>query len=292
MSSIGQVRSFNRTITRQVGALEAHFLDAPRSLAACRLLFEIGPAGQEIVHLRASLGLDSGYVSRLLRGLEREGLAQVSGSNRDSRIRRASLTREGRRELVRLNRRSDAAAQALLVRLQPAQQETLVEAMATVERLIIAAAVEIRLESPSSPAARYCLTSYFAEIATRFETGFDPARSPTSRTDFLRPRGYFLVAWLHGDPVGCAGLRCRPTYAEVKRMWVAPQTRGLGVGRRLLRRLEELALKRRLRTLRLETNKALIEAQGLYRKEGFREVPAYNEEPYAHVWFEKSLRST
>src|SRR5512143_3506602 len=134
--SITRVRSFNRTITRQVGALEAHFLDTPRSLAACRLLFEIGLAGQDIVHLRASLGLDSGYLSRLLRGLEKEGLVHTDGAARDSRVRRASLTRKGRLELARLNRKSDAAAQALLGRLPPARQEALVEAMATVERLV------------------------------------------------------------------------------------------------------------------------------------------------------------
>src|SRR5574338_1425757 len=99
MTAIGQVRSFNRTVTRQVGALEAHFLATPRSLAACRLLFEIGTAGQEVVHLRASLGLDSGYLSRLLRGLEKEGLVQTGGSARDSRVRRVSLTRNGRLEL-------------------------------------------------------------------------------------------------------------------------------------------------------------------------------------------------
>src|SRR5512135_3426773 len=106
MSAIAQVRSFNRTITRQVGALEAHFLDTPRSLAACRLLFEIGPDGQDLVHLRARLGLDSGYLSRLLRGLETEGLVRTGGSPRDARVRRASLTRQGRLELARLNRKS------------------------------------------------------------------------------------------------------------------------------------------------------------------------------------------
>lgn len=289
MSAIGQVRSFNRTITRQVGALEAHFLDTGRSLAACRLLFEIGLEGQDIVHLRASLGLDSGYVSRLLRGLESEGLVSTDGSDRDSRVRRASLTRKGRLELGRLNRKSDAAAEALLGRLQPSQRERLVEAMATVERLVISAAVEIRIESLTSPAARYCLDSYFAEIGRRFEAGFDPGRSPTHAADFRPPRGYFLVARLHGEPVGCAGLRFGKSYAEVKRMWVAPQSRGLGIGVRLLQRLEDLARKRGCQTFRLETNKALTEAQRLYRKQGFREVPAFNDEPYAHFWFEKTL---
>jgi DNA-binding MarR family transcriptional regulator/GNAT superfamily N-acetyltransferase len=289
MTAVAQVRSFNRTITRQVGALEAHFLDTPRSLAACRLLFEIGPDGQDLVHLRASLGLDSGYLSRLLRGLEKEGLVHTAGSARDSRVRRVALTRKGRRELGRLNRKSDRAAQALLRRVAPSRRDALVEAMATVERLVISAAVEIRSEPLTSPAARYCLDAYFAEIGRRFDAGFDPRRSPTDPAAFRPPRGHFLVAWLHGDPVGCAGLRFGPACGEVKRMWVSPQTRGLGIGGRLLDRIEELTRKRRLPILRLETNRALIEAQALYRKRGFRKVPPFNDEPYAHFWFEKPL---
>lgn len=291
MSAVAQVRSFNRTVTRQVGALEAHFLETPRSLAACRLLFEIGTRGQEVVHLRTRLGLDSGYLSRLLRGLEREGLVTTGGARRDSRVRRATLTPKGRRELARLNRKSDAAAKALLARLAPAQQHTLVEAMRTVERLVTASAVEIRPEPLTSAAARYCLEAYFAEIGARFAAGFDPARSPTPAAAFTPPNGCFLVAWLHGDPVGCAGLRFGPGYAEVKRMWVAPEARGLGIGRRLLERLEELTRRRRRPILRLETNRALPEAQQLYRSHGFREVPPFNDEPYAQVWFEKAMRS-
>lgn len=291
MSAVAQVRRFNRTVTRQVGALEAHYLETPRSLAACRLLFEIGHRGAEVVHLRARLGLDSGYLSRLLRGLEREGLVATRGAERDSRVRRAVLTGRGKRELARLNRKSDAAARALLTRLAPKQQQALVEAMRTVERLVTASSVEIRQEPLSSPAARYCLEAYFAEIGGRFAAGFDPARSPTPTAAFAPPRGTFLIAWLHGDPVGCAGLRFGPGYAEVKRMWVAPEARGLGIGRRLLEQLEALTRRHRRPVLRLETNRALPEARQLYRSHGFREVPPFNDEPYAHYWFEKAMRS-
>jgi ribosomal protein S18 acetylase RimI-like enzyme len=72
-------------------------------------------------------------------------------------------------------------------------------------------------------------------------------------------------------------------------MWTAPSARGLGVGRRILAHLEELARRRSLPLLRLETNRTLSEAQALYRSSGFREVGAFNDEPYAHHWFEKSL---
>jgi ribosomal protein S18 acetylase RimI-like enzyme len=89
--------------------------------------------------------------------------------------------------------------------------------------------------------------------------------------------------------VGCAGLRWKPGYGEIKRMWVAPRARGLGIGRRLLEQVEELTERRGLPAIRLDTNKALAEAQALYRKHGYREIAPYSNEPYAHFWFEKVL---
>jgi ribosomal protein S18 acetylase RimI-like enzyme len=104
------------------------------------------------------------------------------------------------------------------------------------------------------------------------------------------PAGLFLVATLHGEPAGCGALKFHPgAPAEVKRMWVAPAVRGLGLGRRLLTELEAQAAAHGVRVLRLETNQTLTEAISLYRAAGYREVPAFNDEPYAHHWFEKSL---
>jgi ribosomal protein S18 acetylase RimI-like enzyme len=92
------------------------------------------------------------------------------------------------------------------------------------------------------------------------------------------------------EPVGCGALKFHDDgRAELKRMWVAPTARGLGLGRRLLAELEAHAAANRVRVLRLETNRALDEAIGLYRAAGYREVPAFNDEPYAHHWFEKTL---
>jgi len=104
------------------------------------------------------------------------------------------------------------------------------------------------------------------------------------------PAGLFLLATLHGEPAGCGALKFRPgARAEIKRMWVAPEARGLGLGRRLLTELEARAAARGVRTLRLETNRALTEAISLYRSAGYREVAAFNDEPYADHWFEKML---
>jgi ribosomal protein S18 acetylase RimI-like enzyme len=160
----------------------------------------------------------------------------------------------------------------------------------TIERLLRSSAVRLSVENPESPAAHYCLERYFEELRARFETGFDPARGmPATPAELTPPHGYFVLATLNEEPVGCGALKCHAAYGEIKRMWVATSARGLGLGTKILLRLEDLARERRLPLLRLETNKALTEAQALYRRNGFREVPAFNDEPYAHHWFEKAL---
>jgi GNAT superfamily N-acetyltransferase len=163
--------------------------------------------------------------------------------------------------------------------------------MAEVERLLAASAVRIEPCDPRLPAARSCLAAYFAELAGRFEAGFDPAQSISAADGELTPPlGLLLIATLHGEPAGCGALKFHPgAPAEVKRMWVAPDARGLGLGRRLLEALEAEAARRGVTMLRLETNRTLSEAIGLYRSAGYREVPAFNDEPYAHHWFEKTL---
>ena len=290
MAAVDQVRSFNRAVTRRIGALDEHFLGRHRSLGACRVLFEIGGKGIEIRTLRARLDLDSGYASRLLRGLEQEGLIRTAKAPGDARVGYVVLTPAGRKELATLDRLSDAAAASMLEPLTEEQRRALGTAMAEVERLLRAGAVRLNVVDPTTPGARYCLERYFEELAARFDGGFDPGRSISAGSEELTPpRGYFVLATLEGEPVGCGALKCHPEFGEIKRMWVKGSTRGLGVGRRILQRLEDLARERRLPLLRLETNDTLTEAQALYRRSGYREVAAFNEEPYAHHWFEKSL---
>lgn len=290
MDAIAQIRSFNRIVTQQIGALDGHFLGRHRSLGASRLLFEIGRQGIEVRRLRARLELDSGYLSRLLRGLEAEGLIHTGHAASDARVRVVTLTRAGRKELAVLNRLSDDAAKSLLDRVPEPQRGALASAMESVERLLRAGAVRLAVENPRSRAAQYCLRSYFAELATRFDAGYDPTRGISANPEELTPpRGFFVLATLQGEPVGCGALKCHADFGEIKRMWVEGSARGLGIGRRILQRLEELARGQRLPLLRLETNKALTEAQALYKASGYREVSAFNDEPYAHHWFEKPL---
>jgi DNA-binding MarR family transcriptional regulator/GNAT superfamily N-acetyltransferase len=292
--AIRRVRSFNRTVTERVGVLSDHFLDRPRPLAESRLLWEIGPEGADVRELRARLSLDSGYVSRLLRALERQQLVVVGKGGGDGRVRRVRLTAKGRRERTLIDRRSDALARGLLRTLDESQQSRLLTAMDEVERLLNASLVGVAVEDPDTPDARWCLAQYFAEIDRRFENGFDPLAARQIRAADMRPpNGRFLVARLRGRAIGCAVLWLHPGQpAEIKRMWVSPEARGLGLGRRLLAEIETRALTAGARTLHLDTNRALVEAIALYRRCGFVEVPPFNDEPHAHHWFEKKLGRT
>jgi DNA-binding MarR family transcriptional regulator/GNAT superfamily N-acetyltransferase len=293
-SRVARVRSFNRTVTERVGALNDHFLGRDHSLGEARLLWEIevtGEEGAELRDLRSRLALDSAYLSRLLRALERDGLVVVEASPRDRRVRRARLTAAGRTERAELDRRAEEFASSLLAPLGERQQEQLAAAMAEVERLLLASMVRIAPADPRSADARWCLEQYAAELNERFDAGWDPARGISAHPhELVPPAGVFLVAHLRREPIGCGGLKFHAgAPAEVKRMWVAPRVRGLGVGRRLLGELERHARKAGVAVLRLETNRALVEAIDLYRRAGYDEVAPFNDELYAHHWFEKRL---
>jgi DNA-binding MarR family transcriptional regulator/ribosomal protein S18 acetylase RimI-like enzyme len=288
---VDRVRRFNRTVTARVGALNDHFLGLERALGEARLLWEIGLDGCEVRLLRARLGLDSGYLSRLLRSLEAAGLVEVAASGSDRRIRVARLTAEGADERAALDESADELARSLLAPLSLQQRERLVAAMDEVERLLTSASVEIRAVDPEHPDARYCLAEYVAELNRRGERGFDPSAGATALPHEVRPpAGQFFVAYLHGEAIGCGAVKYHagaPT--EIKRMWIAPAARGLGLGRRLLEHLEACALASGARVARIETSAVLTEAVSLYRSAGWVEVPAFNDEPFADHWFEKTL---
>ena len=290
-AQIRQVRRFNRIVTQRTGALQDSYLRRGRPLGEARLLFEIGVTGADIRTLRERLGFDSGYLSRLLRSLEAQRLIRVHKQVEDGRRRHVRATSKGRREIAAYDQLSDELAKSFLAPLSTAQRERLVAAMADVEGLLRAASIEVCPEAPSSAASRWCLAEYFQELSERFEIGFDPAKSNSaSDAEMTPPAGFFVVAWLDDRPVGCGALKLgERTTGEIKRMWTAPPSRGLGVARKVLRTLEAMALAAGLKKLRLETNRTLREAQALYRQEGYREVEPFNDEPYADHWFEKQL---
>jgi len=288
---VDQVRSFNRTVTQRAGALSDRFLARDRPLGEARLLWEIGTEGCEVRALRRRLDLDSGQASRLLRALEAAKLVRVTPSPSDRRIRVARLTAAGLRERALLDRRSDDLAESIVTPLDAAQRERLGQAMRTVERLLTLSAVEIRTVDPLHPDARQCIRAYFAELDRRSPSGFAPSASIPVEPEAVRPpAGRFLIAYRRAEPVGCGGVKHHPgAPSEIKRMWVSETARGLGLGRRLLTALEADAAGAGASATRLDTNRALVEAISMYRSTGYVEVPAFNDEAFAHHWFEKRL---
>ena len=291
MPLVEQVRSFNRTMAERVGVLTDHFLGRDHPLGEARLLWEIGVEEVSIRELRRRLSLDSAYVSRLLRSLEQQGLIVVRTSEQDGRVRLVQLTEAGCRERAELDQRADAFARSLLSPLGESQRVQLGAAMVQVERLLIASMVQITVADPASQDARWCIEQYFTELGERFETGFDPTLGISAHArELVPPAGLLLVARLREEPVGCGAVKFHENrVGELKRMWVAPGVRGLGLGRRLLEALEDKAREAGMTVIHLETNRILIEAIELYRHAGYQEVEAFNDEPYAHHWFEKHL---
>ena len=152
-------------------------------------------------------------------------------------------------------------------------------------------AVEIREVDPASPDAVRCVQAYFDELNRRSDTGFDPAAGISAEPEELTPpAGAFLIAYSGDDPIGCGAVKHHDDApSEIKRMWVAPAARGDGVARRVLGELERRAIESGAHATRLETNRSLVEAIGMYRSAGYTEVAPFNDEPFAHHWFEKQL---
>ena len=285
---VGRVRSFNRTVTEGIGVLDDHFLGRGRPLGESRVLWEIGPDGADASTLGRRLGLDAGCVGRVLQSLASQGLVRIIG---EPGADRAILTPLGLDERAELDRRSDDLAARLLEPLDDRQSSALVAAMAQVERLLNASMVRFAIEDPITADARWCFTQYFTELDARFEAGFNPALSiPADAHELTRPAGVLVIARLRDRPIGCGAIKFHGAApAEVKRMWIAGAARGLGLGGRLLGELERHAREAGVRVLRLETNRALREAIALYRRSGYVEVERFNDEAYAHHWFEKPL---
>lgn len=289
LDPIARLRRFNRIVTTALGALDESFLGRGRPLGAARVLNAIGRGHGEVSDIRTELGLDSGLASRLLRGLESEGLIAIDAHPEDGRRRVARLTEKGRAEYAAYEALSNAQAQAVLDR--SADQTALLDAVDRVALAFGADKIEIAAVDPEAAAAQACLAAYYAELARRFETGFDVARSRDPEAAAMRPpRGAFLIACSDALPIGCVALKgSGGAEAEIKRLWVAPEARGLGLARRLMAGAEAAARDLGLAVLRLDTNSALPEAEALYRSSGWREIPRFNDDPYPDLFFEKRL---
>jgi DNA-binding MarR family transcriptional regulator/predicted N-acetyltransferase YhbS len=298
--AVAVVRRFNRSYTQRIGVLEDSFLGLGMPLGPARLLFEIGaaPAAAQALPttqaLRERLGLDSGYLSRLLRRLEKDGLIYVNPDPGDRRRRQVTLTEAGRERWKELERRSDDQARLIVDPLTQRQRERLARVLSEADLLVRAATVTFGPVDPASPVARDVVDRYFAEIGRRF--GFDPSGETEKDTKLLvPPAGVFVVAVSDGDPVACGGLQPLATLVdgqsagELKRMWVRDDWRGAGLGSRLLRHLEDQARELGHHVVRLDTNAALGAAIGMYQRAGYTAIARYNDNPWATHFFEKYL---
>lgn len=286
---IARVRRFNRAVTSEVGALDSSFLGRGRPLGAARVLNSIGRGQSDVAVIRDCLGLDSGLMSRLLRSLEEEGLIETVPNAEDARRRVVRLTEYGRSEFQAYEALSNAQAEGFLAHHR--RPEELLRAMDMVASSLRRDWILIEETDPRHEDARYCLSEYYGELARRFEKGFDVSlsRDPDAK-DMIRPRGAFLVAMSDGLPVGCVGLKgSGGEAAEIKRLWVAPSARGLGLATRLMTAVETIAGELSVQLLRLDTNSALSEAQQLYRGSGWVEIDRFNDDPYPDTFFEKRL---
>lgn len=285
------LRHFNRYFTRRIGVLDDRYLGQDRPLGEARLLFEIAESGSGVSlrDLRVRLGLDAGYLSRMVKALEAQGMVRLGVHPDDSRLRTVEPTPAGRAEVAEQNRRADVLVSGLLQGLAPDQRRRLTDAMATAQRLLRLAAVTVTPVDARAPDARACLAAYAADLDARFPEGFDPS-------DLVGPEevsgdaGAFLVAYEEGRPVGCGALRrTAPGVGEIKHVWVHPGARRLGLARRLLDALEGEAVGRGLTVVRLDTHAVLTEARAMYEASGYTEIPAYSDHVYAGHWFEKRL---
>jgi DNA-binding MarR family transcriptional regulator/GNAT superfamily N-acetyltransferase len=286
---ISRVRRFNRVVTSEVGALDTSFLGRGRPLGAARVLNAIGQGQSNVASIREYLGLDSGLMSRLLRGLEDEGLIETVSNRQDARRRIARLTEAGRSEFQAYEALSNAQAETFLAR--HSRPEELLHAMDLVASVLGRSLIAVEEMDPRHNDARFCLSEYYAELARRFENGFEVSlsRDPDA-VDMIRPRGAFLVAMSDSLPIGCVGLKGTGSeIAEIKRLWVAPSARGLGLARRLMTAAEGVARELSINILVLTPTARWRRRNSSTATPAGTRLTVSTTNPYPDTFFEKHL---
>jgi DNA-binding MarR family transcriptional regulator/GNAT superfamily N-acetyltransferase len=294
---VSGVRRFSRFYTRRIGVLEQRLLGSPFSLTEGRVLYELAQRDQSTAGaIGALLGLDAGYLSRLLRGFERKGLIARRRATHDGRQALVTLTAAGRRAFGRLDARSRDDVTAMLREVPARERRTVTSAMTTIERALERPAAR----SPHDDLPPFVLRPHrpgdmgwvvhrhgvlydreygwderfealVARIAARFIDRLDPARERC------------WIAERHGEPVGCVFLvRRSAETAQLRLLLVEPSARGLGLGRRLVEVCLAFARQAGYRRVMLWTNDGLDAARRVYVAEGFRLVKAYRHTSFGH----------
>ena len=297
---IDALRDFNRFYTRRIGVLHERPLATEFTLAESRLLWELAHRGSTTAgELARALDLDAGYLSRLLGGLRQRGLVKTTPAPDDARQRLLALTAAGRKAFAPLDERSRRATGALLAALPEAQQQQLLQALASARRL---------LDDAATPAPAFVLRAHRAgdigwvisrhgelyaqeygwdlrfealvgHIASRFIEQFDAAREAC------------WIAESGGARVGCVFLvqardattnAPEPGVAQLRMLLVEPQARGVGLGAALVAECERFARRAGYATIRLWTNSILDAARAIYRKAGYVLVASEAHHSFGH----------
>jgi DNA-binding MarR family transcriptional regulator/GNAT superfamily N-acetyltransferase len=278
-SEVGAIRRFNRFYTRQIGLLDEGFLDSDFSLTEGRVLYELAHRdGVTATELCRDLGLDAGYLSRMLKKFGARGIVDKSPSRHDARQTKLALTRIGAEAFGPLNRTSEAQVGEMIARLSPEDRQRLVAAMATVERLLgekrKSAGLVIRPHQVGDIgwiARRQGMLytgeygwdgtyeALVAEILAAFVKDFDPERERA------------WIAEHDGEIVGSVFLvKKSDAVAKLRLLYVEPSARGLGLGAKLVGECITFAQAKGYRTLTLWTNDILTSARRIYEAAGFK----------------------
>ncbi len=286
------VRQFNRFYTQKIGVLGERLLQSPFSLAEARVLYELAHLERPTAtDLCSDLGLDAGYLSRILRKFEKRGLLSRETSNTDARRSHLSLTAKGRKAFAPLNARSRAEIGALLRRLSNADQARLIEAMRSIEKTLVPApgrspAILLRGHQPGDMgwavhrhgvlyAQEYGWDEHFealtADIASRFIRNYDAKRERC------------WIAEIDGAIAGCVFLvKKSEKVAQLRMLLVEPAARGLGLGGRLVDECIRFARQAGYRKIMLWTNDVLHAARHIYEQRGFRLVSQERHHSFGH----------
>ena len=286
------MRRFNRFYTKRIGVLHEGLLGSPYSLTEVRVLYELAHRDKPTAaELSKELGVDPGYLSRILRSFQKRGLITKARSEADGRQSHLSLTARGRKAFAPLDRRSHDEIQAMLIDLSATDQHRLVQAMQTIETV---------LGSPREPKVPFLLRPHqpgdmgwvihrhgalyaqeygwdetfealVAEIGAKFIREFDPKRERC------------WIAEREGEIVGSVFLvKKSPTVAKLRLMYVEPKARGLGIGKRLVEECIRFARHAGYRKITLWTNSVLLAARHIYQKAGFHLVHEERHHSFGH----------
>jgi len=279
---VAEARGFNRFYTKQIGVLQEAFLRSPFSLTEARVIYELAQHEETTAtELRSELGLDAGYLSRILKRFQARGLLSTTRSRVDGRQVRLALSAPGRNAFAMLNARSDEEIGAMLSQLSPAGQERLLRAMRTIRGVL-----DAPQESKPVPVLRRPRPGDMGWVVHRHgalyweEYGWDARFEAlvasivsefVQRFDAKRERCW--IAELGGEIVGCVFLvRKNATVARLRLLLVEPRARGLGLGSRLVDECIRFARRVGYRKVTLWTNDILVAARHIYERAGFRLV--------------------